>query len=59
MVTGGVEGNAGRAGDPASVFETKNGFETLPPAGTIPGPGTINSMIFINMPLIPSTGSVE
>ena len=53
VVTGGVEGNAGRAGDPASVFETADGFEKLPPANTIPGPGTINSMIFINKPLIP------
>ena len=53
VVTGGVEGNAGRAGDPASVVETAGGFETLPPASEEPGPGTINSMIFINKPLIP------
>ena len=53
VITGGVEGNAGRAGDPASIFETADGFETLPPAESIPGPGTINSMILINKPLIP------
>ena len=53
VVTGGVEGNAGRAGDPASVVETADGFETLPPADEAPGPGTINTMLFINKPLIP------
>jgi adenosylcobinamide amidohydrolase len=52
VCTGGVEANAGRAGDPASVFETPDGFEKLPPTETIPGPGTINTMIFINKPLI-------
>jgi adenosylcobinamide amidohydrolase len=53
VCTGGVEGNAGRAGDPASVVETEQGFERLPPAEEIPGPGTINTMLFINTPLIP------
>lgn len=53
VCTGGVETNAGRAGDPASVHETAKGFETLPPAENLPGPGTINSMIFINQPLTP------
>lgn len=53
VCTGGVEVNAGRAGDPASVFETADGFEPLPPAEKVPGPGTINTMIFINKPLIP------
>lgn len=53
VCTGGVEGNAGRAGDPAAVFETPEGFEKLPPAETEPGPGTINTMILINQPLIP------
>ncbi len=53
VVTGGVEGNAGRAGDPASVVESADGFETLPPANREPGPGTINSMVLINKPLIP------
>jgi adenosylcobinamide amidohydrolase len=32
VCTGGVEGNAGRVGDPASLFETPDGFEKLPPA---------------------------
>ncbi len=53
VVTGGVEANAGRAGDPASVFETPDGFETLAPSASDPGPGTINTMVLINKPLIP------
>ncbi|MBU1056010.1 MAG: adenosylcobinamide amidohydrolase [Proteobacteria bacterium] len=53
VCTGGVESNAGRAGDPASVFESADGFEPIKPAESVPGPGTINSMIFINKPLIP------
>ncbi|MDR2549784.1 MAG: adenosylcobinamide amidohydrolase [Desulfobulbus sp.] len=53
VCTGGVEGNAGRAGDPASVAETADGFERLPPATVVPGPGTINTMLFIDKPLIP------
>lgn len=51
VVTGGVETNAGRAGDPASVMENQDGFEKLPPARGIPGPGTINIMLFISRPL--------
>ncbi len=51
VVTGGVETNAGRAGDPASVMENPDGFEKLPPADRIPGPGTINIMLFISRPL--------
>ena len=53
VCTGGVEGNAGRTGDPASVVETAEGFEKLPPADSIPGPGTINTLLFIGKPLIP------
>lgn len=53
VVTGGVETNAGRAGDPASVVETPEGFEKLPLAETMPKPGTINTMLFISKPLIP------
>jgi adenosylcobinamide amidohydrolase len=53
VCTGGVEANAGRAGDPAAVFETAEGFEKLPPAEKVPGPGTINTLLFINQPLIP------
>ena len=52
VCTGGVETNAGRAGDPASYAETANGFEKVLPADTIPGPGTINTMILISKPLI-------
>jgi adenosylcobinamide amidohydrolase len=52
VITGGVEANAGRAGDPASVVETRNGFERLESIETSPGPGTINTMLFINRPLI-------
>ena len=53
VCTGGVEANAGRAGDPASVFETEEGFERLKSDESVPGPGTINTMLFINKPLIP------
>ena len=53
VCSGGVEGNAGRVGDPATVAETADGFEKLPPASTVPGPGTINTLLFIGRPLIP------
>jgi len=53
VCTGGVEGNAGRVGDPASVAEIEGGFEKLPPATVVPGPGTINTLLFISRPLIP------
>jgi adenosylcobinamide amidohydrolase len=51
VVTGGVETNAGRAGDPASVLETPDGFDKLEPVKKIPGPGTINTMLFVSRPL--------
>lgn len=47
LVTAGVDGNAARAGDPASYAETDEGIVTLPP------PGTINIMLFFNAPLTP------
>lgn len=50
IATGGVEGNAARAGDPASYYEYDGGFEKC---GAI-GPdthGTINLMVAINTPL--------
>jgi adenosylcobinamide amidohydrolase len=50
--TAGVEGNAGRVGDPASAYENDQGFEMLksqPP----PQAGTINILLFINMQLTP------
>ncbi|MBT8341982.1 MAG: adenosylcobinamide amidohydrolase [Desulfatitalea sp.] len=53
LCTGGVEANAGRVGDPAAYMETAEGFEKVPPNAALPGPGTINTMIFINRPLIP------
>lgn len=52
IATGGVEGNAARAGDPASYHEYGGAFQRI---GTI-GPerqGTINVMLAINTPLIP------
>jgi adenosylcobinamide amidohydrolase len=53
VCTGGVESNAGRAGDPASVYETGEGFEKINKAADPKGPGTINTMLFINKPLTP------
>lgn len=54
VITGGVETNAGRAGDPASVHETADGFIRLDrpqAAAEEPAPGTINIMLFIGQPL--------
>ncbi|MDR2349474.1 MAG: adenosylcobinamide amidohydrolase [Deltaproteobacteria bacterium] len=55
-VTGGVEGNAGRAGDPATGHEGKDGYEPIPRVGTdgvpvTPGHGTINTLLFSSLPL--------
>ncbi len=50
--TAGVEGNAGRAGDPSAAYESDKGFEMLkkdPP----PQAGTINTLLFINRELTP------
>jgi adenosylcobinamide amidohydrolase len=46
FVTAGVEGNAGRAGDPAYWYEGEKGFEQVPH-------GTINTIVIINKPLTP------
>ncbi len=52
VCTGGVEGNAGRAGDPASVFEHNGTFERV--SGEEPVlHGTINTMVFMNRELTP------
>ncbi len=53
VCTGGVETNAGRIGDPASVYESNGVFEKL---GTAPvaAHGTINIMLFINRELTPA-----
>ena len=54
VCTGGVEGNAGRAGDPASYYEPRDDGASM---GQVPEPdpipGTINAMIFINRELSP------
>lgn len=48
--TAGVEGNAGRAGDPAHYHEHDGRFESLL-ADEPPRHGTINAMLFINQEL--------
>ncbi|WP_168582789.1 adenosylcobinamide amidohydrolase [Gephyromycinifex aptenodytis] len=50
--TAGVEGNAGRAGDPAGSYEWQGRYE---PSGEPPQPshGTINTLLFINHELVP------
>lgn len=54
VCTGGVEGNAGRAGDPASYYEPQeeSADERAEKGGGLE-PGTINAMIFINRELLP------
>ncbi len=47
VVTAGVETNAGRAGDPAQVYEWEGHFSKFLP------PGTINILLFINQELAP------
>jgi len=52
VCTGGVETNAGRAGDPASVYEWNGSYEQV--AGEALAPhGTINTLLFINHELTP------
>jgi len=52
VCTGGVEGNAGRVGDPATVYEHDGIYERI--AGEEPVlHGTINTMLFINRELTP------
>jgi adenosylcobinamide amidohydrolase len=46
--TAGVEGNAGRAGDPATSFEWDGRYERLVPNAVPEAPGTINTMLFIS-----------
>ena len=50
ICTGGVEGNAGRVGDPASVWEQDGVFEPLEKGGKELH-GTINTMLLINREL--------
>ncbi|MDR0842089.1 MAG: adenosylcobinamide amidohydrolase [Acidobacteriota bacterium] len=47
VCTGGVESNAGRAGDPATVYEWSGAYERVSPAEPV-AHGTINTMLFIN-----------
>lgn len=52
VCTGGVEGNAGRAGDPATIYEHDGTYERI----TAEEPvfhGTINTMLFVNRELTP------
>lgn len=49
VVTAGVQGNAGRAGDPASWHESSGEWKPLHAL-----PGTINTMVLFNWPLTPS-----
>lgn len=52
VCTGGVEGNAGRVGDPAAVYEHDGSYERI--SGKEPVlHGTINTMLFINRELTP------
>ena len=48
IVTAGVEGNATCAGDPADWIETPTGWNKLAHVA-----GTINTMVFVNQPLMP------
>lgn len=47
IATGGVETNAGRAGDPASMYEQAGAYEPLVANGREPH-GTINTMVLIS-----------
>ncbi len=50
VCTGGVETNAGRAGDPATVYEADGAFERVA-AGETVAHGTINTLLFISREL--------
>ena len=52
VCTGGVETNAGRAGDPATVYERDGTYERV--SGEQAHHGTINTMLFINRELTPA-----
>ena len=53
LCTGGVETNAGRAGDPASVYEANGVFERVGKQEPVTH-GTINTLLFISRELTPS-----
>ncbi|MGD0232869.1 MAG: adenosylcobinamide amidohydrolase [Syntrophorhabdales bacterium] len=50
--TGGVEGNAGRAGDPATVYEHDGIYEQVSAEGPVLD-GTINTILLVNRELTP------
>ncbi|MEM5788137.1 MAG: adenosylcobinamide amidohydrolase [Syntrophobacteraceae bacterium] len=52
VCTGGVEANAGRAGDPASVYEEDGIFQRISVHEPVEH-GTINTLLFINRELTP------
>jgi adenosylcobinamide amidohydrolase len=52
VCTGGVEGNAGRAGDPASIYEKDGTFEWIATGEPVEH-GTINTLLFISRELTP------
>lgn len=52
LCTGGVESNAGRVGDPATVFESNGAFERVGEAEPVTH-GTINTLLFISRELTP------
>lgn len=49
ICTAGVEGNAGRAGDPATICETSNGYEQISQIKQ-PKVGTIVTILLLNQP---------
>ncbi len=53
LCTGGVDTNAGRAGDPASVFEENGAFKSIGEQEHTTH-GTINTLLFISRELTPS-----
>ncbi|MFH1060424.1 MAG: adenosylcobinamide amidohydrolase [Pseudomonadota bacterium] len=52
IATGGVEGNAGRVGDPASLYEADGEHQQIAPPEP-PAAGTINTMLFFSQELTP------
>ncbi len=52
VCTGGVETNAGRAGDPATVYEWNGSYEKVSGEALVLH-GTINTLLFINQELTP------
>lgn len=52
VCTGGVETNAGRVGDPASVYEMDGAYERIGVQEPV-AHGTINTLLFINRELTP------